>query len=90
MRFVLSAILMMTTLFVGFGPSFADDWRGRYSNGRRAQYAYEREHPRWPRQYCHKHKYPLHSDDKRRHCHNWDDEDRFSARGRPSYWGWRR
>lgn len=39
-----------------------------------AQENFVREHPRNPRSYCHKHRFRLHADDKRRHCHNWDKE----------------
>ena len=74
-----------------------DDWRDRYRQEREARYAFDREHPRYPRYYCHKHQYPLHADDKRRHCHNWDTEDAYSSYGRsgyssydrPVWWPWR-
>jgi hypothetical protein len=69
-----------------------DDRRERYRQEREARIAFDREHPRYPRQYCHKHQYPLHSDDKRRHCHNWDVEDRYSSHDRDDdrggWWPW--
>ena len=53
---------------------------------------FAREHPRSPSSYCHKHRFRLHADDKRRHCHNWDKESwrqAYLALGDGSG-GWRR
>ena len=57
-----------------------------------AQENFVRDHPRSPSSYCHKHRFPLHGDDKRRHCHNWERESwrqAYLALGDGSY-AWRR
>ena len=64
--------------------AFARDYdRGRPVRSRVAE-NFEREHPRWPRVYCHTHRYPLHRDDTREHCHNWNRDSWQEARQR---WG---
>lgn len=70
MAFAAIAIAALLIPVSGFARDF-----GR-ANARQtiAQENFEREHPRWPSSYCHKHRFPLHADDKRRHCHNWDNE----------------
>jgi len=68
--------------------SFAHDY-DRWRAGRsRAGSNFEREHPRWPRVYCHTHRYPLHRDDSREHCHNWNRDSWEAARQRWSGGGW--
>ena len=65
--------------------SFARDY-DRYDRWRpvrsRVAENFEREHPRWPRVYCHTHRYPLHPGDSRRHCHNWNRDSWQEARQR--------
>ena len=65
-----------------------DAWRDRYNAERQARDAFEQQHPRWPRSYCHRHQIPLNRDDTRRHCHNWNTEDRYDAHNGPFGWPW--
>ncbi len=70
--------------------SFARDYdRGP---GRRSRITenFDREHPRWPRAYCHTHRYPLHGGDTREHCHNWNRNSWQESRQRwtGGYGGW--
>jgi hypothetical protein len=72
--------------------SFARDY-DRYDRWRPARSRivenFEREHPRWPRVYCHTHRYPLNHDDTREHCHNWNRNSWEEARQRwTGYGGW--
>lgn len=72
MKIALPALVLTALLLPA--ASFARDdyrWPARQSS---AQENFEREHPRSPSSYCHKHRVPLHGDDKRRHCHNWQNE----------------
>jgi len=64
---VLAALLLPAASFA------RDNYRGpaRQSS---AEENFERNHPRRPGSYCHKHQFPQHRDDTRRHCHNWDNE----------------
>jgi hypothetical protein len=64
-----------------------DRWRAGRS---RVAENFEREHPRWPRVYCHTHRFPLHQDDTREHCHNWNRQSWEEARLRwtGGYGGW--
>ena len=62
-----------------------DRWRPVRS---RVAESFEREHPRWPRAYCHTHRYPLHRDDTREHCHNWNRDSWQTARQRWGGGGW--
>jgi hypothetical protein len=48
---------------------------------------FERDHPRWPRVYCHTHRYPLNPDDTREHCHNWNRQSWEEARQRWTGYG---
>ncbi len=71
----LAALLLLPAV------SFAHDSRGRdsyrYSRRDRVEDAFERQHPRWPRFYCHRHAIPLNADDTREHCHNWNRDSRY-------------
>jgi hypothetical protein len=82
--------------------SFAHDY-DRYDRWRSARSRvverFEREHPRWPRVYCHTHRYPLHPGDTREHCHNWNRDSwelaryrwtGYGGRQHSHYQGWRR
>ena len=61
--------------------ALADNFDRRDGRGISVRERFERDHPRWPRVYCHRHRHRLHSDDKRRHCHNWERESWRSAHG---------
>ena len=76
--FIFGALLILPA------SSFAGDY-DRYDRWRvtsRAAENFERQHPRWPRVYCHTHRYPLHRDDTRKHCHNWSRDSWHEARQR--------
>jgi len=62
--------------------TFADDFGRGSGRGLSVQEKFERDHPRRPSTYCHRHRHRLHGDDKRRHCHNWNRESWRSAHGR--------
>jgi hypothetical protein len=77
--FTLGALLILpASSFAGDYDRY-DRWRATRS---RAAENFEREHPRWPRVYCHTHRYPLHRDDTRKHCHNWNRDSWQEARQR--------
>ncbi len=80
--------LMIGTLLLP-ATSFAHDWFPWYGRRTRVDSEYAREHPRWPRAYCHRHRYRLHADDKRRHCHDWDRGGRYGDHDLPVYRPWR-
>ncbi len=65
--------LALATLLVP-AATFADNFDRNHRRGLSVQEKFERDHPRRPRAYCHRHRHRLHGDDKRRHCHNWNRE----------------
>jgi hypothetical protein len=79
-----AALLVPAVSFARDYDRSYDRWPARRS---RAAENFEREHPRWPRVYCHTHRYPLHRDDTREHCHNWNRNSWEEARQRWSG-GW--
>lgn len=75
-------VLTFAALLCIPASAFARDYdRWRPVRSRVAE-NFEREHPRWPRGYCHTHRYPLHRDDTREHCHNWNRDSWQAARQR--------
>jgi hypothetical protein len=84
--FTFGALLILPASSFAHSYDRYDRWRDARS---RVAETFEREHPRWPRVYCHTHRYPLHRDDMRRHCHNWNRDSWHEARRRISgYGGW--
>jgi hypothetical protein len=83
--------LVLATLLLPAASFARDDYRGSARQSS-AQENFVRNHPRRPSSYCHRHQFPEHRDDKRRHCHNWENEswrDAYLALGNGSD-GWRR
>jgi hypothetical protein len=80
-----AALLAPAASFAHDYDRYDDRWPARRS---RTAENFEREHPRWPRVYCHTHRYPLNPDDTRRHCHNWNVVSWEEARDRAGGGGW--
>jgi hypothetical protein len=80
-----AAVLVPAAAMARDYDRYPDRWRPARS---RVAENFERQHPRWPRAYCHTHRFPLHRDDSREHCHNWNRDSWQAARQRWSGGGW--
>ena len=80
-----AALLALAIPATGFAHDYGRSDHFRSAVNLRGRF--EREHPRWPRVYCHTHRFPLHRDDTREHCHNWNRDSWEQARYRWTGYG---